>query len=229
MCHQLLFYYVLAAVPLAMALAPCWDDISVKHTWNNVLSNWESLGPPFSNTTIDLHIALQPQYENTLVYALYDVSTPGNPKPGYVQLRLSKIFGPAQAIAAAFLMLLPSKSPSPPPPPRHPSHCCTSHCRKLVIDAFAVVDKVVITLGVVVLQRCENGITREKGKSELANCQTGHWVNLQMVTSIASGGRTVIIITVASTVLSTVMVVFIAIGVGALASTQVRQGNGIHG
>ncbi|KAF8268811.1 peptidase S8/S53 domain-containing protein [Lactarius quietus] len=80
MRHQLSFYYFLAAVSLAMALAPRWDDISVKHTWNNVPSNWESLGPPFSNTTIDLHIVLQPQYENALVDALYDVSTPGNPK-----------------------------------------------------------------------------------------------------------------------------------------------------
>ncbi|KAF8267808.1 peptidase S8/S53 domain-containing protein [Lactarius quietus] len=78
MCHQFsVLYYV-----LAVATSPRWDDTHVKHTWNNVPSNWESLGPPFSNTTIDLHIALQPQYENALVDALYDVSTPGNPKYG---------------------------------------------------------------------------------------------------------------------------------------------------
>ncbi|KAF8266419.1 subtilisin-like protein [Lactarius quietus] len=78
------FYYVLAAVSLqvATALAPRWDDIRVKHAWNNVPSNWESFGPPLSNTTIDLHFALQPQYENALIDALYDVSTPGSPKYG---------------------------------------------------------------------------------------------------------------------------------------------------
>ncbi|KAF8258312.1 subtilisin-like protein [Lactarius quietus] len=78
------FYYFLATVSLqvAMALAPRWDDIRVKHAWNNVPPNWESFGPPFSNNTIDLHFALQPQYENALIDALYDVSTPGNPKYG---------------------------------------------------------------------------------------------------------------------------------------------------
>ncbi|KAF8259830.1 peptidase S8/S53 domain-containing protein [Lactarius quietus] len=59
---------------------PYWDDIHVKHTWDTVPSNWETLGPPFSNTTIDLHIALRPQYEDALIGALYEVSTPGNPK-----------------------------------------------------------------------------------------------------------------------------------------------------
>ncbi|KAF8266400.1 peptidase S8/S53 domain-containing protein [Lactarius quietus] len=64
----------------SMPLVPRWDNVRVKHTWHTVPSNWESLGPPFFNTTIDLHIELQPQHENALIDALYEVSTPGNPK-----------------------------------------------------------------------------------------------------------------------------------------------------
>ncbi|KAF8256922.1 subtilisin-like protein [Lactarius quietus] len=66
----------------AAPLVPRWDDTRVKHTWHTVPSNWESLGPPSSNTTIDLHIALLPQYENALIDALYEVSTPSHPKYG---------------------------------------------------------------------------------------------------------------------------------------------------
>ncbi|KAF8264835.1 subtilisin-like protein [Lactarius quietus] len=69
---------------LAMPLVPRsnWHDVRVKHNWDTVPSNWESLGPPPSNATINLHIALQPQYENALIDALYEVSTPGHPKYG---------------------------------------------------------------------------------------------------------------------------------------------------
>jgi hypothetical protein len=75
----------LAATSLAnstIPLIPPWDDIHVrvKHTWIDIPPNWETFGIPPSNTTIDLHIALVPQYENALIDALYEVSTPGNPK-----------------------------------------------------------------------------------------------------------------------------------------------------
>ncbi|KAF8260346.1 subtilisin-like protein [Lactarius quietus] len=73
---------VLTAASLTAPLIPRWDDTCVKHSWHTVPSNWESLGPPPSNTTIDLHIALLPQSENALIDALYEVSTPGNPKYG---------------------------------------------------------------------------------------------------------------------------------------------------
>jgi hypothetical protein len=63
-----------------MPLVSPWDDIYVKHTWIDVPQNWESLGTPSSNAAIDLHIALVPQYENALIDALYEVSTPGHPK-----------------------------------------------------------------------------------------------------------------------------------------------------
>ena len=73
---------VLTAVTLhglAIPLAPHWDHISVKHTWNHVPENWESLGPPPAGTTIDLNILLMPQDENALIDALYKVSDPSSP------------------------------------------------------------------------------------------------------------------------------------------------------
>ncbi|KAF8262439.1 peptidase S8/S53 domain-containing protein, partial [Lactarius quietus] len=41
--------------------------------------NWENVGTPFPNTTIDLQIALKPENENALVDTLYEVSTPRHP------------------------------------------------------------------------------------------------------------------------------------------------------
>ena len=78
---QLSILCVLFSAPLhdiAKPLAPNWDHIRVKHTWNNVPPNWESLGPPPAGTTIDLDIVLKPQNENALIDALYDVSNPGS-------------------------------------------------------------------------------------------------------------------------------------------------------
>ena len=65
---------------LAMPLAPPWDDIRVKHAWNSIPPNWETLGRPPAGTTIDLHIALKPLHENALIDALYEVSEPRSPK-----------------------------------------------------------------------------------------------------------------------------------------------------
>ncbi|KAF8267660.1 peptidase S8/S53 domain-containing protein [Lactarius quietus] len=83
--RQLFVLSFLAAMPLAnftSPLVPPWDDIHVKHTWIDVPPNWETLGTPSSNATIDLHIALVPQFENALIDALYEVSTPGHPRYG---------------------------------------------------------------------------------------------------------------------------------------------------
>jgi hypothetical protein len=74
---------VLSAVSLtklAAPPAPLWSDIRVKHTWNPIPTNWESLGLPPANTTINLYIALKPHRENTLIDALYEVSNPGHQK-----------------------------------------------------------------------------------------------------------------------------------------------------
>src|ERR1700761_6418483 len=82
--RQLSVFSILVIAPrfsnLVMLLTPPWDDMRVKHEWNTVPSNWESLGPPPFNTTIDLHFALEPHNETALIDALYEVSTPGSPK-----------------------------------------------------------------------------------------------------------------------------------------------------
>ncbi|KAH8978340.1 subtilisin-like protein [Lactarius akahatsu] len=63
-----------------LRLSPPWDDTHIKHSWNAVPKNWESLGHPPSGTAIDLYIALKPQRENAVVDALYEVSEPGHPR-----------------------------------------------------------------------------------------------------------------------------------------------------
>ena len=74
---------VLVALPLGSLtkhLSPRWNDMRVKHSWNAVPRNWESLGYPPFNTTIDLYVALKPLHKNALVDTLYEVSSPGHPK-----------------------------------------------------------------------------------------------------------------------------------------------------
>ncbi|KAI0247094.1 subtilisin-like protein [Lactifluus subvellereus] len=75
---------VLAAAPLGLGtpVAPRWDDMRVKHTWDTIPDKWECQGHPPAGTTIDLRIALKPHRENALVDALYEVSDPKHPKYG---------------------------------------------------------------------------------------------------------------------------------------------------
>ena len=85
MCYnRLSVFSTLAAVVLAAGLVTPvvlpWDDVRVKHAWNSIPDDWETLGPPPANTTIDLHVALKPRNENALIDALYEVSSPGHPK-----------------------------------------------------------------------------------------------------------------------------------------------------
>ncbi|KAF8267620.1 subtilisin-like protein [Lactarius quietus] len=86
---QLSMLCILTAAPLhniaAKPLAPHWDHLRVKHSWNNVPPNWESLGHPPAGTTIDLIIALMPYNENALIDALYDVSDPKSLKQGHLK------------------------------------------------------------------------------------------------------------------------------------------------
>ncbi|KAH9037091.1 subtilisin-like protein [Lactarius pseudohatsudake] len=80
-CISVLFVIVLVLLgSLAKPLSPPWDDVHIKHSWNAVPKNWESLGHPPSGTTIDLHIALRPRRENAVVDALHKVSEPGHPR-----------------------------------------------------------------------------------------------------------------------------------------------------
>ena len=55
-------------------------DMVVKHKWDDIPDNWISRGPPPDDTTIELHIALQPKHKNALIDVLYEVSQPGHPK-----------------------------------------------------------------------------------------------------------------------------------------------------
>ncbi|KAF8264646.1 peptidase S8/S53 domain-containing protein [Lactarius quietus] len=86
MCY-LRFLFLSAAVTASLAelrtpLEPAWHDTHVKHTWNSVPNNWESLGCPPDGTTIDLYVALKPHRENALISSLYEVSDPRHPKYG---------------------------------------------------------------------------------------------------------------------------------------------------
>ncbi|KAH9011594.1 subtilisin-like protein [Lactarius pseudohatsudake] len=83
--HPLSVLSVLAFGPLnglATSFASHWDDLRAKHTWNSVPENWNNLGHPPADTTIDLHIALKAKDENALIDALIEVSSPGHPKHG---------------------------------------------------------------------------------------------------------------------------------------------------
>ncbi|KAH9167584.1 subtilisin-like protein [Lactarius sanguifluus] len=71
-CHALSVLVCSFATPLASR----WDGMEVKHAWNIVPKNWQSLGHPSNQTTIDLHLALKPHREDALVEALYEVSDP---------------------------------------------------------------------------------------------------------------------------------------------------------
>ncbi|KAH9029519.1 subtilisin-like protein [Lactarius pseudohatsudake] len=83
--HPLSVLSVLAFRPLNGLTTPFashWDDLQAKHTWNSVPENWNNLGHPPADTTIDLHIALKAKDENALIDALIEVSSPGHPKHG---------------------------------------------------------------------------------------------------------------------------------------------------
>ena len=62
----------------------------VKHKWDVIPDNWRSLGPPPDESTIDLHIALQPNQKNALIDVLYEVSQPGHPKQVFITTPLLK-------------------------------------------------------------------------------------------------------------------------------------------
>src|SRR6266702_1254348 len=73
---------LLTAAPLTDIATPLvpWDNTRMKHAWNTVPTNWESLGHPPTGTTIDLYIALRPCQESALIDALYEVSDPTHPR-----------------------------------------------------------------------------------------------------------------------------------------------------
>ncbi|KAF8268735.1 subtilisin-like protein [Lactarius quietus] len=74
-------FFLAAARPLSDP-EPRWDDKRVMHAWEVVPAGWESPVTPPAGVTIDLSIALNPEDENALVDALYEVSNPQHPKYG---------------------------------------------------------------------------------------------------------------------------------------------------
>jgi tripeptidyl-peptidase-1 len=75
------FLIAVLLTDLATALEP-WDKMLVKHSWNAVPDDWESLGHPPAGTSINLHIALKPELESVLTDALNEISDPRHPRYG---------------------------------------------------------------------------------------------------------------------------------------------------
>ncbi|KAH8979849.1 subtilisin-like protein [Lactarius akahatsu] len=83
--HLISVLSILAAIllgSLAKPFSPLWDDMRMKHSWNAVPENWESLGNPLDGITIDLYVALKAHHENALIDTLYEVSDPNHPRYG---------------------------------------------------------------------------------------------------------------------------------------------------
>ncbi|KAH8984503.1 subtilisin-like protein [Lactarius akahatsu] len=83
--HLISVISVIAAIllgSLAKPFSPRWHDMRIKHSWNAVPENWESLGNPLSGTTIDLYVALKAHRENALINTLHQVSDPNHPRYG---------------------------------------------------------------------------------------------------------------------------------------------------
>ncbi len=77
--HWISVLTVLATVPLgglATPHSPRWNDMHMKHSWDSVPLNWESLGQPPADATINLLVALEPHDGDALIDALYEVSDP---------------------------------------------------------------------------------------------------------------------------------------------------------
>ncbi|KAH9022100.1 hypothetical protein EDB83DRAFT_2231216 [Lactarius deliciosus] len=84
--HRIFLLSVLAAIPLAglaTPRSPAWGEIRSKHSWAAVPEDWQCLGPPTNDTTIDLYVALRSHDdEDALIDALYEASTPRHSKYG---------------------------------------------------------------------------------------------------------------------------------------------------
>ena len=80
--HSTLFFLtVILLVHFAASMeSSSWDDMQIKHTWNSVPVNWESLGHPPAGSTIRLYIALKSERESALIDALSEVSNPRHPR-----------------------------------------------------------------------------------------------------------------------------------------------------
>ena len=77
---MLSFLAVVLLADFAPAAVVHWDETLVKHTWDTVPANWESLGNTTAGAMIRLHIALKPDREGALIDTLYEVSNPEHPR-----------------------------------------------------------------------------------------------------------------------------------------------------
>ena len=77
---SVLSIFAAARVGFADPIAPCWDDMRVKHSWGSIPEKWEYHRHPPAGATIDLRVALKSHHENALIDSLYEVSDPKHPK-----------------------------------------------------------------------------------------------------------------------------------------------------
>ncbi|KAI9433332.1 subtilisin-like protein [Lactarius indigo] len=66
----------------AKPLEPRWDQMKVKHSWNAIPKDWETLSLPSNETTIGFYLALKSHREDALIEALYEVSDPEHSRYG---------------------------------------------------------------------------------------------------------------------------------------------------
>ena len=80
--HWLFALSFLIIVLLAdfVTVAVRWDEMLVMHNWNDIPTDWESLGNTTAGATIKLHIALKPEKEGAMIDTLYEVSNPEHPR-----------------------------------------------------------------------------------------------------------------------------------------------------
>ena len=78
--------FLIVLISNVMTAAVHWDEVLVKHTWNTIPANWESLGNATAASVINLYIALKPDRESALIDALFEVSNPENPKQVHLAL-----------------------------------------------------------------------------------------------------------------------------------------------
>ena len=79
--HHFTLSFLIAVLPAEFARAAVHrDELLVKHTWNAVPANWESLGNTTARAMMNLRIALKPDRESALINAHFEVSNPKHPR-----------------------------------------------------------------------------------------------------------------------------------------------------
>ncbi|KAI0741645.1 peptidase S8/S53 domain-containing protein [Daedaleopsis nitida] len=77
--------FLLGLVQLALSkplASKRWDDLEIKHAWEEIPRGWELHGPAPSDYTFDMRIGLKQNRFDELVTALYEVSDPAHARYG---------------------------------------------------------------------------------------------------------------------------------------------------